>query len=71
MKEIKRYLNEDYSVVEINKEERKLLKAFEEMRKVDKEASLLLIDSDTYFGYNIETGTAVVLEFRDLSCREY
>lgn len=71
MREIERNCKGTYFVVEIDKEEKNLLKAFEELRKTDKEASFLLINPDSYFGYNLETGKAVALEFRELSHREY
>lgn len=71
MREIERNCKGTSFVVEINKEEKNLLEAFEELRKTDKEASLLLINPETYFGYNLEKGVAITLEFKELDHREY
>ena len=53
----------------INKEEKNLLEAYEKMTKAftNEEDRLLLINPDAYFGYNIKTGKAVILEFKELS----
>lgn len=52
----------------IDKKEKLWLETYAEMKKhYGEDATLLLINPDTYFGYDIQTGKAVALEFKELS----
>jgi hypothetical protein len=50
----------------IDKTEKDLLEAYAKMKKLNNDdATLLLVNPDTFFGFNCETGKAVTLEFKE------
>lgn len=56
----------------LDEEEKNLIEAYKELKRMSKKDSdILLINPETYFGYNIETGKAVALEFTELDSDGY
>lgn len=50
----------------IDKEEKDMLDAYARMKKHNNaDATILLVNPDTFFGFNCETGKAVTLEFKE------
>ncbi len=56
----------------LDREEKNLIEGYNNLKKtMRKDSNILLINPETYFGYNIETGKAVCLEFTELDYRKY
>ena len=72
MKIIEQDVKKTEFAVWIDKEEKQLLEAFENMKKTlkSKDDRILLINPETFFGYDIESNTEIRLEIKRIGRRK-
>lgn len=67
MREIQRNCHGTEFAVWIDKEEKNLLEDYAKLKELyNKEATLLIINPEAYFGYDIKRGKAVALKFEEI-----